>query len=305
MCIRDRYTCPECLEFVSSSLQGIYVHVGRKHKQQCNKSNRPTKISRTATTGASQQLQINESESGSKNYDYEIPSYEDEETYLPVALMTENLEQQQTPRILPSVSGKAGIYLDLLINSNMGVEKFKNVSENEKRMVMFCQLANENFWSENVVDSVLSWARTFGGAASHLPSYRKMKSLLSTSRSSTSNRDKYSQQLRFRVPKEYNNNEIWAQFNFKDPLAAAADILSDPVVVKNISTHFHTRYMQMVNGHRAYSNNLNSGDWWGETERMERIGEHQQNVTLLPLIFFIDKTNATTRWTAYPITMTI
>ena len=114
-------------------------------------------------------------------------------------------------------------------------------------------------------------------------------------------------QIELQVNPDFNSGESTTTFYFTDPLAVAAEIIGNPNIVSQ-KQHFHMKAAPLdAQGNRLYTSNLNSGDWWSDTETQEGIWMQQDDLTLLPMIFFIDKTHVVRsgRRKCYPIMLTV
>ena len=100
--------------------------------------------------------------------------------------------------------------------------------------------------------------------------------------------------------------ESFVDFHFRDILEAVCTLL-----VRHVEHARDLMWTQNVQysdgGHREYTPELNTGEWFERTENAYFGKPNTTGMTLLPIIVFIDDTNVTKRGTqtAKPIVVTV
>ena len=160
-------------------------------------------------------------------------------------------------------------------------------------------------FTKKCAEDVLHWARGVK-EPTHLGSYRN---LLQSSYCGATEREKKLEHLVIEVPPNTSpgDNINTIDFYFSDMIETACELLCNPTLVQDADDILWTQSATYGDMDHLFTPDLNTGEWYKETEDLLFGYPNVTGKTLLPICCFIDDTNLVARGTqtAKPIQLTL
>jgi hypothetical protein len=169
----------------------------------------------------------------------------------------------------------------------------------------FLLLATKYRLSNKCCEAVLKFARSLTPRGDLLRSYQAMRSSTEVHSSAES---EY-KTLRCHIPhKGYTaNGKGHVDFEYIDILSVIVDLMTDPEVISSLDDFTQKSEVVEEDGYRKFTSNINSGRWQEDTEHILFGADGSAEITLGPIIVFIDGVALTKRGdqSAKPIMVTL
>jgi hypothetical protein len=180
----------------------------------------------------------------------------------------------------------------------------REMNENE---ALFLLIASRYGLTGKCCDELLKFTRKVSGDGAPGAHLRSFKSMRATTKRNASGQSGYLKHRCF-VESAYTNTGLGhVDFEYLDILSVIVDILSDPAIVSSLDDITQKSEVVEEEGQRVFNGNINSGRWQERTEGILFGADGSAEITLGPIIIFIDGVALTKRGTqsAKPIMVTL